>query len=326
MAKIAVVLLSMGDAASLEGVEPYLYNLFRDPDLVHLPLGFLWQKRFAKMIARRKSAELREAYHKIGGGSPLAELTRAQAAALEARLNRARPDTFRCYVALRYTPPFTDEAVRQVGRAGAEKLVALSLYPHYTTATTGSSLWELRKQLAGKPPAAGAVDYLEIDRWPDEPAYLDALALQVRRGLEQFPAERRDAVEILFSAHGLPVYFVEQGDPYVQDIERTIAGVMERLEVPNRATLAFQSRNKRTQWIGPGTEDVLKKLAEAGRKDVLAVPISFVCDHVETLYEIDLFYAEQARALGLELRRAPSLNTEPAFIEALATLVERRLA
>src|SRR5439155_14726071 len=166
---------------------------------------------------------------KIGGRSPIGEITAEQARLLEQRLNQSAPGTYSCHVAMRYTPPYTDEAVRAIGARGARTVVGLSLYPHYTTATTGSSLWELRKQLAGKPPAAGAVELIEIDRWPDHPAYLDALAEQVRRGLEQFPVEARAGVELLFSAHGLPETFIRKGDPYVVDLERTIAGVLQRL-------------------------------------------------------------------------------------------------
>ena len=205
---------------------------------------------------------------------------------------------------------------------GARTVVGLSLYPHYTTATTGSSLWELRRELAGKSPGAGAVDLVEIDCWPEQPAYLDALTEQVRRGLEQFPEADRGGVELLFSAHGLPETFIRKGDPYVQDLERTIAGVLGRLGGQHPWRLAFQSRAGKARWLEPSTEDVLKLLAKTGRKDVLAIPISFVSDHIETLYEIDLLFGGEAKQLGLNFKRAPSLNAEPAFIEALAQLVE----
>jgi ferrochelatase len=325
LAPVAVVLLNMGGPDSLDGVAPFLYNLFRDHDLIPLPLGFLWQRLFARMVSRARAKVVRDYYRQIGGRSPLAEITRAQAEALERRLNARAPGTYRCLVAMRYTPPFTDEAVRQSAAAGARTVVGLSLYPHYTTATTGSSLWELRRQLAGKPPAAGAVRYLEIDRWPDDAAYLDALAAQVRRGLEQFPEEHQPGVELLFSAHGLPESFIRKGDPYVADLERTIAGVLARLGGQHPWRLSFQSRAGKARWLEPSTDEVLRLLARTGRTDVLCIPISFVSDHIETLYEIDILFGDEARALGLNFRRAPSLNAEPAFIEALAGLVERRL-
>jgi protoporphyrin/coproporphyrin ferrochelatase len=319
---IAVVLMNMGGPDSLEGVEPFLYNLFRDHDLIPLPLGFLWQRRFARMVSRARAKTVREYYKLIGGRSPLGDITAEQAKKLQERLG-AR---YSCHVAMRYTPPFTRDAIAGVRAAGAKKIVALSLYPHYTTATTGSSLWELRRELAGKSPAAGAVELVEIDRWPEHPAYLDALATQVRRGLEQFPESARAGVELLFSAHGLPETFIEKGDPYVKDLERTIAGVLLRLGGQRAWRLSFQSRAGKARWLEPSTDEVLRLLAKTGRKDVLAIPISFVSDHIETLYEIDLLFGDEAKALGLNFKRAPSLNVEPAFIEALAQLVEARVA
>ena len=321
MSEVAVVLMNMGGPDSLDAVEPFLFNLFNDHDLIPLPLGFLWQRRFARMVSRSRSKTVREYYKLIGGRSPLGEITAAQAAGLQARLG-AR---FSCHVAMRYTPPFTKDAIAEVRASGATKVIALSLYPHYTTATTGSSLWELRRELAGKPPAAGAVDLVEIDRWADHPPYLDALAAQVRRGLEQFAEDKRAGVELLFSAHGLPETFIKKGDPYVRDLETTIAGVLSRLGGQHPWRLSFQSRAGKARWLEPSTDEVLRLLAKTGRRDVLAIPISFVSDHIETLYEIDLLFGDEAKKLGLDFKRAPSLNAEPAFIEALAQLVEQRV-
>jgi len=326
-APIAIVLMNMGGPASLDAVEPFLFNLFNDHDLIPLPLGFLWQRRFARMVSRSRAKTVREYYKLIGGQSPIGRITDEQARLLEQRLNASAGDgRFSCHVAMRYTPPFTDDAVAAARARGARTIVGLSLYPHYTSATTGSSLWELRKRIAGKPPAAGAVRLVEIDRWADHPRYLDALAQQVRAGLAQFPEERRDGVELLFSAHGLPETFIRQrGEPYVHDLEQTIAGVLARIGGQRPWRLAFQSRAGKARWLEPATDDVLKLLARTGRKDVLAIPISFVSDHIETLYEIDILFGDEARALGLDFKRAPSLNAEPLFIEALAELVEQKL-
>jgi ferrochelatase len=322
---IAVVLMNMGGPDSLEAVEPFLYNLFRDNDLIPLPLGWLWQRGFARMVSKRRARFVTDYYRQIGGKSPIGEITRGQAQALEARLNQKSPGAYRCFVAMRYTAPFTDEAIRGVREAGARTLIGLSLYPHYTTATTGSSLWELRRQLAGKPPAAGAIDYHEITEWPDDPGYLDALAEQVREGLKQFSEE--EEVELLFSAHGLPESFIrKKGEPYVAHLERTIAGVLARLGGQHAWRLCFQSRAGKARWLEPSTEDALKLLAKTGRRKVLCIPISFVSDHIETLYEIDILFGGEAKQLGLDFKRAPSLNTAPRFIEALAGLVEARVA
>jgi ferrochelatase len=326
-ATTAVILLNMGGPDSLDSVEPFLFNLFRDPDLIPLPLGFLWQWLFARTISRSRSKVVRGYYQQIGGRSPLAEITLSQAKLLERRLNQRSQEAFSCHVAMRYTSPFTDSALTAAAQSSRlQTVIALSLYPHYTTATTGSSIWELRRELARKAPGIGAVDLVEIDRWPDQPQYLDALAQQVLRGLEQFPAERRCEVELLFSAHGLPESFIRKGDPYVRDLELTIAGVLKRLGGQRPWRLSFQSRAGKARWLEPSTDDCLRLLARTGRKDVLAIPISFVSDHIETLYEIDILFGEEARALGLNFHRAPSLNTEPLFIEALAQLVEAQLA
>lgn len=324
-APVAVLLLNMGGPDSLESVEPFLFNLFRDRDLIPLPLGFLWQRLFARLVSRARARTVREYYRLIGGKSPLAEITAAQAAALQRKLNEKRPGQFTCHIAMRYTPPFTTDALSQARSAGARSVVALSLYPHYTTATTGSSLWELRRQLAGPPPSLGAIGLIEIDRWPDYGPYLDALATQVSRGLEQFPAEARAGVELLFSAHGLPEYFIRKGDPYVKDLHATIAGVLQRLGGQRPWRLSFQSRAGRARWLEPSTDETLRLLATTGRRDVLVIPISFVSDHIETLYEIDILFGEEAKRVGLNFKRAPSLNAEPLFIDALARLVEAKL-
>ncbi len=326
-APVAVMLMNMGGPDSLDAVEPFLFNLFRDHDLIPLPLGFLWQRRFARMVSRSRAKTVREYYKLIGGRSPIGDITREQARLLQARLNReATHGSYSCHVAMRYTPPFTADALTAARADSARTIVALSLYPHLTTATTGSSLWELRRALTAKSPAAGAVELLEIDRWPAHPAYLEALTQQVRRGLEQFPEPARAGVELLFSAHGLPETFIRKGDPYVRDLEQTIAGVLQRLGGQRPWRLSFQSRAGKARWLEPSTDEVLKVLARTGRTDVLAIPISFVSDHIETLYEIDLLFGGEAAKLGLNFKRAPSLNTEPMFIEALAQLVEERVA
>jgi ferrochelatase len=197
-----------------------------------------------------------------------------------------------------------------------------------TKATTGSSLNELRRRVARRAPALQAAPPVEIDRFYDHPLYLDALAGCVRRGLDTFPEERRPHVTVLFSAHGLPRSFVRRGDPYVEHLLHTIAGVMARLAAADGRLqpwrLSYQSRVGK-DWLEPGTEQTLAELARTGPREVLAVPISFVCDHIETLYEIDLLFGEEAARLGLDFRRAPSLNTDPTFIEALAALVEHKL-
>lgn len=327
--KIGVVLLNMGGPDSLEAVQPFLFNLFHDNDIITLPLrGFLLQWPLAKLISWRRARFVRGYYARIGRKSPLAKITARQALELERRLNAAHPGRFRCYVAMRYWHPFTSAALAQMEADGVTRIVALTLYPHYTTATTGSSLNELSRQLH-RSSALSGLQLLTIDRWYDEPAYLDALAARVHFGLRKFAAEDRKRVMLLFSAHGLPVTFIAKGDPYVDHLHSTISGVVARLTLREQHIydwrLSFQSRAGPTKWLEPNTEDALKQLAAEGRRDVLVVPISFVSDHIETLYEIDMLFGDEARALGLNFKRAPSLNLDARFIEALASLVERRV-
>jgi ferrochelatase len=330
-----VLLLNMGGPDSLEAVEPFLYNLFSDNDIITLPLrGFLVQKPLARFISSRRARFVRGYYAKIGRRSPIAKITRMQATALERRLNRDLPDGdpgYRCYVGMRYWHPFTSAALAEMARDGVRRIVALTLYPHYTTATTESSLRDLRRQLgSGRFGALGSVPLVEIDRYPGQPRYLDAITRRVRHALAKYPAERRRGLMILFSAHGLPVSFIAKGDPYVDHLHTTIVGVMARLAQQEGILfdwrLSFQSRAGRAKWLEPSTETAIQQLAREGRRDVLAVPISFVSDHIETLYEIDMLFGDEAKALGLDFRRATALNGEALYTEALAELVEERIA
>jgi len=219
-----------------------------------------------------------------------------------------------------------DRRVEQMAAEGVTRVVGLTLYPHYSRATTGSSLRELRRTLErGK--WKGRFHLTHIDSYPEEPLYLDAMADTVRAALDGFDPAVRDRVVILFSAHGLPKKFVDEGDPYVRHTEATRRGILDRLNVPNRHVLGYQSRTGPVEWIGPGTEEKLLELGREGVREVLLVPLSFVSDHIETLYEVDMLFADEARAAGItDYRRPQALNTHPLFIRALAGLVTRHLA
>jgi ferrochelatase len=203
--------------------------------------------------------------------------------------------------------------------------VTLTLYPHYSRATTGSSERELQRVLA-RPRWRGRFRVSGVDRFSEDPLYLDALADTARQALGGFPEEVRERVFLLFSAHGLPQRFIDAGDPYVGEIEATVRGLLERLALPNRHALGYQSRTGPVKWIGPGTDELLDALGAEGVGEVLVVPVSFVSDHIETLYEVDLLFAERARRAGIrDYRRSTALNVHPVFVEALARLVERHL-
>jgi len=321
---IGVLLFNLGGPDDLESVEPFLVRLFSDRDIIELPMGALLQPIVARIIARSRGPSVRENYKRIGGGSPQLRLTRAQAEALERRLNR-NGARFRTFIAMRYWYPSTEQALEAMAAEGVSRVVTLSLYPHYSKATTGSSEKELQRTLARRR-WQGRFEITGIPSYPDDPLYLDAMADTAGRALAEFDPAVRDRVVLLFSAHGLPKAFVDRGDPYVEHVQATRRGILERLAVPNRHELAYQSRTGPVEWIGPGTEEMIQQLAAEGVRELLVVPLSFVSDHIETLYEVDMLFADEARHRGIvEYRRPAALNTHPVFIEALARLVERHL-
>jgi protoporphyrin/coproporphyrin ferrochelatase len=323
--EVGVLLLNLGGPETLAEVEPFLVRLFSDREIIELPLGALAQPLFARVVARVRGPSVRANYARIGGGSPQLRLTRAQGEALEARLNRDHPGRFRVQLAMRYWGPSTEDALEAFRQEGISRVVTLTLYPHYSRATTGSSENELRRVLARRFPN-GSFQVSSVSSYAVDPLYLDALAASVRRGLDSFPEEARSRVVLLFSAHALPQRFVDRGDPYVREIEATRQGVLARLGNGHRHVLGYQSRTGPVKWTGPGTDEVLDDLGRERVREVLVVPLSFVSDHIETLYEVDMLFADRARKAGIaDYRRIEALNTDPVFIESLARLVERKV-
>lgn len=310
MSDTAVLLLQMGGPDSLEAVRPFLLNLFRDREIIKIGPAWL-QPLIARLIVGRRTPVVLEKYREIGGRSPIRELTEAQARALSAELDMP------CFVAMRYWQPFTAEALQRARSAGVRRLVALSLYPHYSRATSGSSFNDLGRQLAA---LGDGTQVIRIPHFFDHPLYIQALAEKIEQGLAGF-AERK-TVQLLFSAHSLPQSFIDEGDPYLSHIQATVQLVMEQFSDVSHH-LAFQSRAGPVKWLAPSTDDKLKELAADGCKDLLVVPLSFVSDHIETLHEIDIEYAAEAAKLGItNFHRTESLNTSPTFIRCLAELVK----
>lgn len=307
-----ILLLNLGGPESLEDVEAFLYNLFSDRQIIRLGPAFL-QKPIARMIARRRAPTSRESYRKIGGGSPIGRITALQAAALQNRL--ATKGKFKVGVCMRYWKPFAAKALEEMLAAGIKTIVALPLYPHYSIATSGSSFTDLQRT-ALKLDSSLAI--MEIRSWPDEPSYINCMARRIDEGVARF-SDDADPVEIVYSAHSLPKKFIDEGDPYVDETRVTIRAI-EKI-TGRKGHLCFQSRSGPVEWLEPSTPDMLKTLAQKGCKNILMVPISFVSDHVETLYEIDMLYKETARDLGMRLESTRALNDDPEFIDALASLV-----
>lgn len=318
--KLGVILFQLGGPDSLEAVEPFLYNLFCDPDIIDFPFARIARQPLAKLISTRRAKHVQHHYAEIGGRSPIREFTERQAVALESKL-REQFDA-RVSVAMRYWRPFTDEAIGQMARHAPDQLVLLPLYPQYSKTTTGSSLneWRRRFQPNGWNPRIHVVEEFHQDE-----AYLNSVVQAVDRTLAQF-ADPVD-VDMVFSAHSVPVAVVEHGDPYQRQIERTVDLVWQRGGWRGRRHLCYQSKVGASKWLNPSMHETVKRLAAAGSKRMLVIPISFVSDHVETLHEIDQEHRAQAAGLGItEYRMVPGLNDSPAFIGALAGLVQRALS
>lgn len=324
----AILLFNLGGPEDLAAVEPFLVNLFSDREIIELPFGAALQPLMARLIAKVRGPSVRTNYERIGGGSPQLRITRAQAEALEERLNVGFWDDrpYRVFIAMRYSRPSAADALDAIAAAGIRRIVTLTLFPHYSKATTGSSRNEFDRVLARPRWRDAGFDVTHIESYPDHHLYLDAMTDTVRRAWDTIPDDRRLRTVILFSAHGLPQKFIDEGDPYVTHIQATRLGILTRLGVENRQLLAYQSRTGPVRWLGPGTEEVIEELGREGVRDLLVVPLSFVSDHIETLYEVDMLFKDAARAAGITgYYRPDALNAHPLFVEALAELVTSHL-
>jgi ferrochelatase len=323
MAHSAVFLMNLGGPRSLEEVEPYLYDLFSDPLVVTAPFG-PFRPLFAKLVSRTRAPSSAEKYALIGGKSPIVEGTLAQARALEQALGPG----YSCHLAMRCGHPNTEEGVREALAAGADRAVALPLYPQYANATTKSSLLELRRVWPkGRP-------LVEICTWHDNDAYLDASAAALRETLAKVPPELREKVLVVFSAHGLPLSQVRKGDPYPTYIEHSARETARRAGLSLRADasegapafqVTYQSRVGPARWLGPDTVAFLE--ANARSRVIVGVPIAFVSEHLETLYDLDHLAKDASAKGGAALfLRVPALGTRPDFVAALADVVRRGIA
>jgi protoporphyrin/coproporphyrin ferrochelatase len=312
--KIAVVMFQLGGPDTQEAVEPFLYNLFSDPDIINFPGSFLARKPLAKLISTMRSKSVRVKYAQIGGGSPIRRLTEQQAVALEAAL---RPHVAaRTIVAMRYWHPDTREAIAALESAPFDELVMLPLYPQYSFATTRSSFNEWNRLYQPKVPVR------VIERFFDHPDYIAAIVERINGVLATLP--QPENVHLVFSAHGLPMVLVEKGDPYPGQIEATVRLVRELGAWRNPHVLCFQSKVGPQKWLQPSLLGTIDKLAAEGVRRVLVVPIAFLTEHIETLHEINIEAREEAEALGVsEFYMMPALNDSPLLIRALADLVLR---
>jgi ferrochelatase len=319
--KVGVLLFNLGGPERLTDVKPFLYRLFSDPEIIHIKWSPL-RKAVAYMIAtmRRKTSE--GYYSQIGGGSPLRRLTEDQSRALGEELRRRGKDV-ETFVGMCTWRPFLPEAVDKADKARLDKLVILPLFPHYSVTTTGSGFSALRPLIENRP-ALKKLNVQWINSWADQPTYIESFAASIQRELAKFGNPER--VHLLFSAHSIPESYVRNGDPYLDQTKKSVELIMDRLGRQNSYQLSFQSKIGPVKWLSPFTNDVIIELGKKGIGDVLVVPISFVSEHIETLYELDILYKKVAAQAGVaNFRRVPALNSDPIFIRALAELVEGAL-
>jgi ferrochelatase len=316
--RVGIVLFQLGGPDSPEAIEPFLYNLFCDPDIIDFPFARIGRKPLARLISATRARKVQHHYATIGGCSPIRRHTERQARALERELVAQGIDA-RCFVAMRYWHPFTREAIEQIRRSECDEIVLLPLYPQYSSTTTGSSLNEWRRLFRDDIPVHPVESFYQHEM------YLDAVVEKINEALARFPEGTEP--HIIFSAHGIPVSVIEKGDPYQRQIEETVRLLMERGGWHNRHCLCYQSKVGASKWLRPSLRETLRKLAAELVREVCVVPVAFVSDHVETLGEIDHEAREQAHNLGFtQFEMSAGLNDSPAFIRALAQIVREALA
>jgi len=318
--RVAVVLMNLGGPDGPEAVRPFLFNLFNDPAIIGLPGPLRWI--VAQIISRRRAPVAQSIYAELGGRSPLLPNTKMQARALEARLGTEESMEARCFIAMRYWHPLTEETVQAVRDWGADEVVLLPLYPQFSTSTTASSTGEWARVARRNGLDATT---RSICCYPTESGFVAAMAARVRAGIRE--AAKTGKPRVLFSAHGLPEKIVRGGDPYAWQVKQTAGAVVAALtEETFDWIVCYQSRVGPLEWIKPYTEDEIRRAGE-DRVPVVVVPVAFVSEHSETLVELDREYRDLAKAHGVpEYVRVPTVDDGADFIDGLAALVRRALA
>ena len=294
----AVILIALGGPRSLDDVGPFMAAFMGRPAPPPVVTAVI------------------ERYKLIGGKSPLPELVKAQADALEKELG----SEYRAYEGFRYSSPTVAEAFERAIKQGARRVIALSMSPFATEVTTGAY------KSACDALGSGETCPLFIPSWHDNPLFIESWAEKIRSGLARFPETQRDSIVNIFTSHSIPIRYIVAGDPYQKQVEECVQLVVEKTGIKNWR-VAWQSKGSRATepWIGPEVEPTMDKIAGEGYKNVLEIPIGFTCDHMETLYDIDIVHRAHAKKLGIYFERAESLNTSPIFIKALADIVKKTI-
>ncbi len=298
--KIAVLLMAYGTPNTLEEVEPYYTDI-----------------RGGRRPTPEKLKELVERYQRIGGRTPLLDITRAQATALQSLLDR-ESDRFQVFIGMKHWHPYIAEAIREIHAAGHHRLLAIALAPHYSKFSIDGYLLRVRAALQQ---VDSAIELAYVESWNDHPLFLKAIAERMDQARAAFGNVTWEEIQVIFSAHSLPERILQSNDPYPRELEETCRGIA-RLIGLRQWRFAYQSAGRTGEkWLGPDLLATLEEIVASGQRRVLIAPIGFVADHLEVLYDIDVECAERARALGLEMHRIESPNAYPTFIQALAALV-----
>ncbi|MBN2426295.1 MAG: ferrochelatase, partial [Calditrichaceae bacterium] len=301
----------------LEAVEPYLFNIFNDPDIIDIPFPGFIRKRFARWLAKKRSPESREIYSKIGGKTPLTEITNHQAGLLENALNQEDDHQYKVFPAMRYWHPFVEDVWQEINQSDFTDIVILSLYPFYSTTTAGSLEKLLDRLLMTS--RFDKENIRIISRFGNYPGFIDAIVLQIKRIIIEESNIQYN--HLLLSPHSIPVKRIKNGDPYKVEIEEAynlIRAGLPEIEVH----LAYQSKIGPVKWLSPSTPDKITELAQKGVKDLLVYPLGFVADNSETIYEIGMLYKELANKMGIRnFKRIDALNTDEIFIRAMKEII-----
>ncbi|MDX1613229.1 MAG: ferrochelatase [Candidatus Promineifilaceae bacterium] len=304
--KTAVILLAYGGPESLEDIPDYLLDI-----------------RGGRETPQKLIDEISERYELIGSRSPLLDITRRAAAKLERRVELP------VYVGMRHWSPYIADVVAEMAADGVERLIAICMAPHYSMLSIGKYREKLDEAIQAAAADTGRqLEVIFIESWHTQPTYLQALADNVRQTLLRWPEEHRDQVKIIFTAHSLPTYILERGDPYDAQLRETAQLLAERLELPaERWQFTYQSAAQTgVPWLGPQIEDLVADMAAEGERDLLIAPIGFIADHVEVLYDIDIGVAEIASEHEARIERPPMLNDSDQLVQALGELVQASLA
>lgn len=297
---IGVLVMAYGGPNSLEEIPGYLADI-----------------RSGRTTPKRIMEEICNNYWQIGGKSPLLEITRRQVAAIQAHFE---PSKFKFYLGMRHWAPWIEDTIREMLEDGISRAISLVLAPHYSKLSIAKYQTKIA---AGLGMYHGDIEFVHVESYHDAPGLIQALANRVKQGLERWPSDTRPEVHVVFSAHSLPVRIIAMGDRYADQLQHTARLVAEKASLGKAQwSWSYQSAGRSPEpWLGPQLPEHLEVLAKNGIRNVVSVPVGFVSDHVEILYDIDIQAQQVAKALGIRLERPPALNDDPIFIRTLAGII-----